>query len=347
MDAIADKLTYTYYQPEITRQSLQAFQRGIKVNTLRAKRSACEVFDATDLIECQSEVVSEFYNSTSPYIAMWDDMNQEVIKILYRGAYSINDVIDCYCMKYTCGFENTLAALQGNSGLEKFRNNAQHFFVTLKNDCDYNPRRGLIIGANTREFTSNFAMLFPYADMFMIESNHEEESQLKTMCSSSASPAKQNPPDRTAGPIFHYEIADFMSDSKRQRVSVKSIDSIMDARHYSNVDFLCIDARGAELSTLKSAMKTLQSVEVIQLEIYFDFSVQMSHKSPSFYGLHEFLDSVGFALKDQGNVNRDHNDELTSMTTFFVRKSSKLWSESCSLFPPRQGYASDSLSLEF
>lgn len=333
MDAIADKMIYAYYRPEVKRQSLHAFQRSIKENVLRAKRSACNLLNASEYhIECQSEIISEFYDSASPYIAMWDDRANDVVKILYREKYTSSDVIECHCLKYDCSFESTLAVLRENNGYHQFRNNGRHFLKTLKDNCDYNPHHLLVIGTSTQVYTESVVTVFPDAKIFMIELDGENEAQLRKISSPFAKDSH-----------FGFEIAELLGSDVPRLISgdivhhnlgrISYIDSIMSSHGITGIDFMKIDVHGSEMEALRGAKITLEKVNVIQLEVYFNST------DYSFFELHTFLDASGFAFRDQGQVTRDRRGGLTSMTAFFARKTSLLWTEMCSLFPPREGYA--------
>lgn len=309
-----------YYHPEVDTQSVQSFQDSItEIYALQIKRKGCEQSpEIASLPECQSEEISNFHNTSAPYITMWDTHSNRPLYILHREAYSAKNAIECYCLKYNCHFEDTLVALRDISTSSKQVHNYEHPFLTiLKNFCGYLPHHILNVGTNTGEYAASISQLFPAADVFMIEDNQDYEHSLQHLSSTSNR--------------FQYEIAD---------LETTTIDFLMTKHSITNIDFIKFDIQGAEFSGLIGAQHTLEGVDVVQFEIYFSFSIitDENDSSLSFFELHAYMDVIGFAVKDQGNISRDEQGELVSMTLFFVRKSSSLWDMQCSLFPPRDGY---------
>ena len=134
---------------------------------------------------------------------------------------------------------------------------------------------------------------------------------------------------------------ELQNDFEKTHMNTVTIDSLVNKHELGKVDFLKLDLQGGELLALKGARSTLQSVEVIQTEIHM---VNYNQGAPPFLELYTFLDSAGFALYDLGEVQkfevrkRVHEevrsvDKVIGVDVIFVKKSSRWWDESCTLFP--------------
>jgi FkbM family methyltransferase len=125
----------------------------------------------------------------------------------------------------------------------------------------------------------------------------------------------------------------------------QTIDRVVARHGLGQVDFLKMDLQGSELQALRGAEFTLRGVEVVQAEFHV---VNFNEGAPSLLEVYSFLDSAGFALYDVGEVQRflvsteigeqEERERVTKSKTLgvdlvFVKKGSRLWEKSCTLFP--------------
>ena len=334
VDAIADRMIHLYYHPESTQLSLYDFQNKIKPQVLQIKREGCHSLETRYLKECQSDEISEFHDQESPYIAMWDETAKNIVRIVYRKDYAVNHVIECHCIKYNCHFEDALAALRGNSDKKLVGSNEGPFLNILKDLCKYEPRTILVVGSDVDGCLSSFESIFPSADIVLLTAKAYQNDE-----------PNHQPSEWNNSASMYYEIVNIptsievdvlMEFSMAEITGMRTIDSKLENFDIV-VDNVKVDVWGHELQAVKDSINTLKRAEILQVQVYFSFSDVDTY---SFYDLHSFLDQIGFAMKDQGKISRDDNGELEAMTAFFVKKTSNLWNEECSLFPPRQEYSS-------
>lgn len=124
---------------------------------------------------------------------------------------------------------------------------------------------------------------------------------------------------------------------KEVRLLTQTIDSVVRKHSLGAVQFLKLDLQGSEWLVLQGARQTLLSVEVIQTEVHL---VNYNEGAPKFLELYTFLDSVGFALYDIGEIQKftvkkwgKAIPKIIGVDVIFVKKDSTLWDESCTLFP--------------
>ena len=118
----------------------------------------------------------------------------------------------------------------------------------------------------------------------------------------------------------------------------QTIDSVVAKNALGAVEFLKLDLQGSEWLALQGARETLRTVEVIQTEMHL---VNYNEGAPKFLDVYSFLDSKGFALYDIGEIQKfgvKKQEEMMiekviGMDMIFVRKTSALWDEQCTLFP--------------
>jgi FkbM family methyltransferase len=86
-------------------------------------------------------------------------------------------------------------------------------------------------------------------------------------------------------------------ESKIQVPTIR-LDTFMNLMEIESVDYLKIDAQGADLKVLRSAGSRLRDVQNIQLEV--DISpVRLYQGSPSFDEIVQYLNEQGFSLTDR------------------------------------------------
>lgn len=138
-------------------------------------------------------------------------------------------------------------------------------------------------------------------------------------------------------------------DFRAVHMRSQTIDSLVARRGLGRVDFLKLDLQGSELQALRGASRTLAGVEVVQTEFHL---VNYNEGAPKLLDLYALLDSAGFALYDMGEVQTftvsatvggEHKarTKVLGVDIVFVKKTSRLWDERCTLFPrPRHLLAS-------
>jgi FkbM family methyltransferase len=106
-------------------------------------------------------------------------------------------------------------------------------------------------------------------------------------------------------------------ESKVQVPTIR-LDTFMNLMEIESVDYLKIDAQGADLKVLRSAGSRLRDVQEIQLEV--DISpVRLYQGSPSFDDILQYLSGQGFSLADREIQIEGCEENLT----FIRREGSK------------------------
>jgi hypothetical protein len=92
-----------------------------------------------------------------------------------------------------------------------------------------------------------------------------------------------------------------------------------------------IDIQGAEILALKGAKKTLETVNILFLEVSI---MQYNLGGAEFFELHSVLDALGFAIMDIIDIFRfDPQDSFAlQIDIMCVKKTSFLWSKNCTGF---------------
>ena len=150
----------------------------------------------------------------------------------------------------------------------------------------------------------------------------------------------QDPETSSGNSIFRENsVSEVIKGNFRQvRMRTQTIDSVVAKNALGAVEFLKLDLQGSEWLALQGARETLRTVEVIQTEMHL---VNYNEGAPKFLDVYSFLDSKGFALYDIGEIQKfgvKKQEEMMiekviGMDMIFVRKTSALWDEQCTLFP--------------
>jgi FkbM family methyltransferase len=356
VDAVTDAMLNRFYDSNGVPlgQSVHQFQQLITEQVLYIKHGACSQSNNMHE-ECISEQVSNFVDSVSTHVEV-STGDDGIMKIFLRQGYSDEQIAECFSSKNKSSYRQYKSVLKE---IKEFRNSGRPFLELLKSR-GFSPRHVLDVGANIGEYAASISQQFPGADVFMIEACRDHEIFLHQLSSSDHigtgagykstrfryeiaavmdevknmtfylenQPANFDPMhhNKATGNSLFRENTPHFENSATETVETATIDSIMAKHGITNIDFIKFDIQGAELYALRGAQKTLESVDVIQLEIHI---AHLNANAPTFFELHSYMDSIGFAIRDQGQtfrVVRPH-EMLVGMDFLWLRKTSFLWGE--------------------
>ncbi len=104
----------------------------------------------------------------------------------------------------------------------------------------------------------------------------------------------------------HINSFPYTAESKKELVSMKTLDSFADEMQLEPNVLLKLDVQGFELNVLYGAPKILKNVYLILIEVSF---IELYEKQPLFHDIYSFLEPRGF--KYCGNLNQ-LNDPVTN-----------------------------------
>lgn len=302
-------------------------------------------------LKCSRDIPSPFRDDGMPSYTV----NSELVYI--REGYAAVDIADCVSSVKGYPFSSFVTLIKMfNSVFE-----IQLQYLTRMQRCGFSPSVILDCGAHVGHWSTGMQRKrFPEAKYLLIEANSDHEEALEKTglpfeiallgsddgvdtvyykntdsgVSAGNSIFQENSPNKELREQF-----------KEVRQLTSSIDGIVARHSIGKVDFLKLDLQGAETLALRGASNTLKEVEVIQAEIHL---VNYNQGAPPFLELYTLLNREGFALYDIGEIQRfdiSHSEGVVSnkihaMDVVFVKKSSSLWEESCTLYP-RPKYLDD------
>jgi FkbM family methyltransferase len=200
----------------------------------------------------------------------------------------------------------------------------------------FQPGAIIDVGAYQGEWTKMVRGIYSATPIVMLEANPEKRSFLEDV-------------SRLSGGITHYEIAllgpkpndsvpyyvmetgsSVLSEQTTIPRSVKSlpmttVDDVLRERKLSEPYFLKLDVQGYELEVLKGASRTLESTEVIVLEVSL---MEYNAGAPLLDEVVASMSSKGFLAFDIcGTFRRESDQALFMIDLMFVRSESQLRSK--------------------
>lgn len=217
----------------------------------------------------------------------------------------------------------------------------------LHKRCGYKIKNVLDVGANSGDWSLDLSRFISHPDMinqknasfFLIEGNPHHEVTLKETgypfeISLVADVEKEvkfyvekTGVAKTGSSMFK-EHGLHTDEVIRQ---ARPIDEIVARRNVGPFDAMKIDIQGAEILALKGAKKTLETVNILFLEVSI---MQYNLGGAEFFELHSVLDALGFAIMDIIDIFRfDPQDSFAlQIDIMCVKKTSFLWSKNCTGF---------------
>ena len=173
----------------------------------------------------------------------------------------------------------------------------------------FHPKQVLDIGANKAKWSRRIKLVYPDADVLMIEPQEEMRPYLDRFC-------RRHPPCRwmlagcsnEVGTATLTVVPDTVSTSfaidaevaadqgwKRREVAVTTVDALVKEGHIGVPDILKIDAEGFERKILEGAQSVLGQTELVFVEAHL-FG-DMDHPS-SLLSLTQYMHELGYAPYD-------------------------------------------------
>ena len=224
-----------------------------------------------------------------------------------------------------------------------------HSLQRIKDRCGFAPTNILDVGANRGMWSSEVKNnVFPNAQYLMIEGN--------TQCASALSEHKWasfeialvgkevsnttfytinggSCQGGTGNGIFR-ETSYHYNTAVEETRTITTIDNIVSSKNFGPVQFMKLDIQGAEVPALLGAFKTLEHVEVLFTEAPI---ANYNENAPGYFKLMHTIHHFGFDMFDITDLSYDHKeDTLLQFDIIWVKRTSSLWSQKCTGYPPRR-----------
>ena len=200
----------------------------------------------------------------------------------------------------------------------------------------FNPKLVVDVGASNGEFYNECRKIFTDAEYMLFEARkYEETSIAETIADIEPKPELIYDTllgtnigkivkffNMNAGSSIYEENTKFPRTVEKKRM--RALEEFLIGR-MKKPAFLKIDTQGSELDILESLFGLQYYFEVIQLEVAL---LEYNKKAPTVADIHNFMDSIGFALYDFGPAFcRQSDNAIFHMDWIFVQKNSKLRSK--------------------
>jgi FkbM family methyltransferase len=188
----------------------------------------------------------------------------------------------------------------------------------------------LDVGANSGDWANDFRLYFPNVSFFLIEGNDEltntlqkrgfpfhiglvgnETREVEFFRSASGG--------GTGNSIFREQ---GWKNAKSVVTKMQPIDQMVQEHHAGPFDFFKLDVQGAELLALQGAVRTMETVQTLTVEMSI---MNFNHGGVLFFALLDCLKKLGFELFDVFSLMRGKGSMAVQLDGLFVRNSSPLW----------------------
>lgn len=203
-------------------------------------------------------------------------------------------------------------------------------------DCGFYPKQVMDVGASKGEWTKSILSIYPNSKFLMVEANNFFEPLLKeidqtyeiAMISDKISPNAEFYIGNgdSAGSSMHRENSHHPFH-KIIRPS-HTIDELAQ-KHAWTPEILKIDIQGSEFQALRGAAKVLKTATIVFIEAPIH---NFNQGAASFRQISALLARAGFELYDMFGFNHV-NYYMIQFDAVYVKRSSSLWSKTCTGFP--------------
>lgn len=214
----------------------------------------------------------------------------------------------------------------------KVRYNVPDMFWSLENlyNNGFRPQKIIDVGAFEGEWTKEVRKIFSEASFLMLEAQASKEEKLKEL-SSEKIDYKISLLGPKSGEKARFYINETVSSALPEsakenqefvEIPMYTLDEVVAEKSFTNADFLKLDVQGYELEVLKGASKTLQSVEVVLMEVSL---IEINKGAPLIKDVINFMDTHFFVCYDICSMIRRPLDKALWQTDLiFVKKDSAL-----------------------
>ena len=213
--------------------------------------------------------------------------------------------------------------------------------LTMIKNCGFNPINILDIGANEGTWSTTIKKIFPSAQFFMIEANKEHYADLvKTRFPFEIALVGNDHRQVTfykvrkfwtTGNSIYKENSQHYENAQEYLMNMTTVDRIVKRRKLKPFDLIKFDVQGAELEALQGSHQTIGAADAVITEASI---MNYNQGSPSFFDVHSFMESHGFALFDLFDESRQSpSGILNQVDVVWVKKTSFLWGPNCTGFP--------------
>ena len=198
--------------------------------------------------------------------------------------------------------------------------------------CGFRPTVAIDVGAYSGEWTRSLLRLFPGTRVLMIEPQETMRPQLSLLASScpGLELAATLLGPHSAGSVGFFESAtasSVLQDENHHEppstfLPMTTLDAIVGKKRFPAPDLIKLDVQGYEIEILKGAGHSLNSVEVVQMEVNL---IPIYQGAPLAHEAIQFMAGRGFQVYDIGAFfRRPFDNALWQMDVFFARSSSAL-----------------------
>jgi FkbM family methyltransferase len=196
--------------------------------------------------------------------------------------------------------------------------------------CGWEPMQILDIGAHKGHWSRAFEVVFPGADIFMIEADSRHERDLKA----TGFPYHIGPVGREAGTvdfhtlpeesltqgasIYRENTAIYDESGKTLQLEMLTLDEVVEKMDCDAINFIKLDVQGAEIDVLQGATRVLAThpVDFILAELSL---IPYNAGAPLAHQVIAHVAELGFGMHDIFEVHY-WEDQLFQLDVLFARK---------------------------
>lgn len=205
------------------------------------------------------------------------------------------------------------------------------YHIQLLKKIGFCPSFIVDIGGYEGTWTSNTKTIFPSVSFLIVEAQKSKKDLLDNLFSSDNQVSVEccllGDTEKEMVPFFEMETGSsiYEENSNHDRflnfLEMKTLDNIINKYDTGNNIFLKIDVQGAEIDVLKGATKTLESTEIILLEVS---TLNYNSHAPVFNEIIKFMNEIDFSVFDICDQSRKENNVLFQLDIIFIRNTSEI-----------------------
>jgi len=200
----------------------------------------------------------------------------------------------------------------------------------------FSPRTILDIGAYHGDWTRMVKIIFPKANIFMVEATPDNEKILESVYEASGYEmallgekdkkkvlffiADPKATDITTGNSRYMEKTRYFNEDLKINLPMTTLDGLVKKKKLKNIDFIKIDTQGSERDILKGGKKVIKRAEFILLETQ---NLEYNSGAPFMEDIIIDMKDYGFRLFDIVEIHYLPTGELFQVDLLFANKNSK------------------------
>jgi FkbM family methyltransferase len=221
-------------------------------------------------------------------------------------------------------------------------------YIAIGNDMDlqiqrlihlkkqgFEPKFILDVGACVGDWTTMVKSIYPQSEILMFEPNEDNEAKLwATNCPYKLVllgnefkkvdyfAIKKTASQYNTGNSIFIENTKHYTDEKYEirKINMTTLDYELKNFHLKNPEFMKIDVQGAELLVLEGAIKTIESLEFILLEVQL---LEFNKAAPMFAEVNAKMDAYHYQVYDVYGLHYLPDQTLFQLDILYCKKDSR------------------------